>query len=340
MKMSEAEFRAKRRQVYLDEESYLATTKQFANDSLDRTNANIKLNVEGEALVANLSLITTNAWDIFQLRYTAGEDLIVLAESLSSILELNEKYAKALLDLPDDDYYPPFILDDAIDIYVNYVNLLSAAILLHREDLIPRIYGLIEDTDYDGVDLVIEDLLTLFIPDRPDIDECLWDKPYGRLLEAKYADSAAEQVKGMKKYVKGWYPAMKGEAHFWGAHETLIVDGITPYKGYWAMCAAAFSYLFDIDDSSYRDEIVYPKDLASYARSKPRRTVAEAQKLVPKELRRCEGGKPCPETGMWFTPASANSQRIFKQGEVMPIYEGSDYGDTIWYWVQGQVKHQ
>jgi hypothetical protein len=65
--------------------------------------------------------------------------------------------------------------------------------------------------------------------------------------------------------------------------------------------------------------------------------VAEAEKLVPSELRRCEGGKPCPETGYWFTPAKLDSQQSFFQGDIMPIYQ-TDYGDTIWYWVQGQVR--
>ena len=225
---------------------------------------------------------------------------------------------------------------DMIDIYVDYINLLSAAILLHREDLIPRIYGLIEETDYDRDDAVIEELLKFYLPDRPELDEWLW-KPYRGVLDAIDADTPAEMAKDMHKYVKGWYKNMKGVAHFWGKHEKITPE-FSPYYGYWAMCAAAFSYLYDIDDSSYRDEIVYPKDLADYARSKPRRTTAEAAKLVPKELRRCEGAQPCPETGLWFTPAKTDSQQIFRQGDTMLIYH-TDYGMTIWYWVQGQVRH-
>ena len=64
---------------------------------------------------------------------------------------------------------------------------------------------------------------------------------------------------------------MKGKVHFWGKHEKIKPE-FTPYLGYWAMCAGAFTYLYDIDDSSYRDELVYPKDLVDYARSIPRKT--------------------------------------------------------------------
>jgi Domain of unknown function (DUF1911) len=336
--MTDEEFRAKRRQIYLDEQSYLATLQSFRNEDSKRLNANATIDLPLDTRCTNFNFVADNYRSSFQLRYTAGEDLTVLAESLTSVVEAYEKYAEELLKLPDDNYHPPFIMNGMIDNYIDYLHLLCAAVLLHREDLIPRIHGLNEGTDFDEVDLVIEELLIPYLPDRPDIDEWLW-KPYRGLLEAKFADTPAERAKLMQKYVKSWYKNLKGIGHFWGAHEHIKPE-FSPYEGYWAMCAAAFSYLFDIDDSSYRDEIVYPKDLVDYARSKPRRTVAEAQKLVPQELRRCEGGKPCPETGLWFTPAKSDSQQAFFKGSLMPIYEASDYGETIWYWVPGQVRHQ
>ncbi|MBD8563542.1 DUF1911 domain-containing protein [Oxalobacteraceae sp. CFBP 8763] len=46
-----------------------------------------------------------------------------------------------------------------------------------------------------------------------------------------------------------------------------MLDSFSPYFGYWALCAGAFTYLLDIDDSSYRNEMVYPRDLVDYARS-------------------------------------------------------------------------
>jgi hypothetical protein len=50
---------------------------------------------------------------------------------------------------------------------------------------------------------------------------------------------------------------------------------------------------------------------------------------------RIEGGKPCPQSGFWFTPAKLNSRRYFKENEVMPTYD-SDYGTTIWQWDSNQ----
>jgi hypothetical protein len=50
---------------------------------------------------------------------------------------------------------------------------------------------------------------------------------------------------------------------------------------------------------------------------------------------RCEAGQTCPRAGHWFTPAQANSRRLFQAGEVMPSV-GGDYGLTIWQWDERQ----
>lgn len=55
-----------------------------------------------------------------------------------------------------------------------------------------------------------------------------------------------------------------------------------------------------------------------------------AEQTVPVG-KRCEAGQPCPESGMWWTPAKENVQRYFEQGELMPDFPDSVYGSTIWY---------
>lgn len=46
---------------------------------------------------------------------------------------------------------------------------------------------------------------------------------------------------------------------------------------------------------------------------------------------RVEGGKVCPATGFYLTPARPESRRLFQKGEVMPAFEAT-YGMTIWQW--------
>jgi len=208
------------------------------------------------------------------------------------------------------------------------LNLLSVAILLHREDLIPRIYALIEGSAFDEGDAVIEELLKFFLPERPALDYWIWDQPYRKLLDAIDEEDEGERARLMKKYVGSWYKSMKGKAIFWGAHER-IENSLSPYHGYWAMCSAAFTYLYGIDDASYRNEIVYPRDLVDYARSIPRNPVINREGVL---VLRVIGGDRCVKEGIWFTPAQQSSARHFLIGEVMPVVDSAEYGATIWQW--------
>src|SRR5699024_1011530 len=55
--------------------------------------------------------------------------------------------------------------------------------------------------------------------------------------------------------------------------------------------------------------------------------------------RNVPGGKACPRTGWWFTPAEKNGRRRhFKQGDPFPVIEGSSYGDTFWQWSPDQSE--
>ncbi|MGZ7458325.1 type VI immunity family protein [Pseudomonas sp. Ma2-10] len=47
---------------------------------------------------------------------------------------------------------------------------------------------------------------------------------------------------------------------------------------------------------------------------------------------RLEAGQPCSVTGYWFSPAQAGSRRHFQQGDILPSFSGSSWGDTLWYW--------
>jgi hypothetical protein len=99
------------------------------------------------------------------------------------------------------------------------------------------------------------------------------------------------------------------------------------------MCAGAFTYLNAIDDSSYRDEVVYPRDLVDYACSLKNDLNAEQAEL---QQLRVVAGNPCIRAGFWLTPARAGSRTQFSEGEMMPAVENADYGITIWQWADRQ----
>ena len=331
MALTEKKFSERRRQMYMDEQSY--------NNTLVHINTQNTLNIEAlkeditkRGRKTTLLLMADNLWTIFKLKYTAGEKLTVLADALDDIVSAFKTYVAAADDMPDDQYYPPFLMSETIDTYVDYLNLLCAAVLLRREDLIPRIHALNEGTDFDKTDAVLEELLKFYLPDRPQLDDWLWDKPYRKLLDAIDSDTPEEMQEEMKRYVKNWYKDMKGVAHFWGKHEDITPE-FSPYSGYWAMSAAAYTYLYQIDDSSYRNETVYPKDLVDYARSIPRHDATQQNMAKPL---RVVGGETCPRSGLWFSPAKANSQGHFSAGAIMPVFPDAQYGLTIWQWLGSQ----
>ncbi|MGS0622403.1 hypothetical protein ACU8YE_05800 [Ralstonia sp. VS2407] len=100
------------------------------------------------------------------------------------------------------------------------------------------------------------------------------------------------------------------------------------------MEAAAATFLLELNDSSYRDHLLYPKDLVDFARRFPSGQDAVVDGAHRHSLR-CEAGQPCPKSGYWLTPAKAGSRRSFQLGDVMPEV-ASDYGTTIWQWDNDQ----
>lgn len=288
-----------RRQDYIDEESYKNTLAHYAADETSYAEQLSDPRQKPGDHASTFQFWASTRWETLQLRYTGGAPLEDLREYLELVVSAWEAYASENDDLTGADYAPPFRLADMVDNYVDYLGVLCFAILLHREDLIPRIFKLIEGT-YDGADAVLEELFKFYLPDRPVLDHWLWEKPYRTLLHAIDSEDPTEREALMRKYVSSWYKSMKGQAHFWGKHDQ-IEPSFSPYLGYWALCAAAFTYLYDIDDRSYRDELVYPSDLVDYARSMPRRSIAPGDEAQQHQV---VGAQPRPRTGPWFSPAT------------------------------------
>lgn len=330
--MMKNQFQDVRRQDFLDEESYANTLKQIADDRKNFESALANTDTTAHGRVTARMMIASYDWFVFRLQYTAGVPVEELAHSLDGIVASFEAHAEELKSSLNPYDRAAFNLADSIDEYVDYLNLLSVLVLLRRTDLLPRAAALLTDTILDGQDAIVEDLLKFFISGRPAPDESYWGKPFQILIDAIDAQSRTDAARKMKQYVQKWYPAMKGQASFWGKHEQIVPE-FSPYSGYWAMCAAAFTYLYNIDDAAYRDELVYPKDLIDYART----LQADASAVQPQLLQlRVVAGNPCTRTGFWMTPARENSRAAFNVGDIMPEVANSDYGFTIWQWVDGQ----
>ena len=254
---------------HLDIQSYTNTLIQIADDKKRFLNTLANSEATMHSRVTARMMIASYDWFVFQLNFTAGMPAEALASSLDGVILSFEAHAKELRLSSNPYSRAAFNLADSIDEYVDYLNFLSALVLLKRTDLLPRAAGLLAETIVDGQDAIVEDLLKFFIADRPAPDTSYWRKPYQILIDAIDAESKTGAARKMQQYVKKWYPAMKGQASFWEKHKQIVPE-FSPYCGYWAMCAAAFTYLYALDDSSYRDELVYPRSLIDYARSQSR----------------------------------------------------------------------
>jgi hypothetical protein len=250
--------------------------------------------------------------------YTAGEEIENLPAPLETLIESYEDLQEKLAEYEKIGNITPLTIDDWIDEYEECLQVISLCILLHRTDLLKRFVLLIDNAGYAGTDTLYEDLLIKVLPDREDVDQWYHDV-YTLLIQAIYAEEKSNASRLLKEYCANWYPAFE-QAPWHDSHS----DGDEgSYVGYWALEAGAIAFLYGIDDSKI-DHMVYPKDLVEYARN--------YQPTSGTQVARIDAGQPCSKAGYWFTPAKAESRRHFNQGEIMPGFSESHWGDTIWYW--------
>ena len=283
---------------------------------------------------------------LWMLEYTAGESLDELASNLTKIVdefvrwnELNVAYRlflqKEFKDHGDTDLTVCAVDFDNQTEYENALQLLGVAIMVRDGRSIKRIIAAMASNRRQ--DALYEQLIFDYVNDPlEDIEDVLHEKPYATLLDAYFQEDKETAALSVQSYLKQWYRYQDG-ARWYDGHKKIQEDE-SFYYGYWAFEAGATCYLLDIDDSTI-DHMVYPKDLVAYGRKLREENRVTSDFDIPLGLDgyplsrlRCEAGQPCPQAGWWLTPAKVNSRRHFTSGEIMPAFEGSSYGSTIWQW--------
>ena len=318
-------FENKKRQKYLTEDIYNRLHGYFFEISkkIENKKQEYRDILEDQS---RLSLFLANeTYQFLSLEYTAGHDISKMRYLLEIIIERYEEYTFVLRQYKNDSDWAPFYFT-AIDEYERCMQLIGWCYLLHRRDLLPRIAAM-QDKIYhdqsDQVDTLYEDFLSFELNDRYDIDQWFYDHPYRPLIFSKYRDTKEESIQDIQKYLKLWYPAF--ESAPW--HDThKMEEGL--YFGYWAIEAAAYVYLLDLDDSEI-SHLVYPKDLVKFARE----FVPSENDISNSSVKtlRCEASQICPKTGEWLCPTHTIEKRHIQQGEVMPDIKDNPWGLTIWY---------
>jgi hypothetical protein len=261
----------------------------------------------------------------FLLEFTGGKSLIALRDELPLLVDTLESYTTLNRDAIKDDSVPPLMFGE-IGEYDKAMQLISLCLLLHRTELLPRLSNML-DPFYRAQDTLYEDLLSYGMDGRYDVDKWFHDRPYRLLINSFYRDSEEESIRDIAAYLEAWYAAMN-DAPWHDSHLKANEQEGGAYVGYWAVEAAAATFLLELDDTPFRDHVAYPKDLVDFARDFDARQQSQPTSLDtgPVTVRT---GQICPETGIWKAQGHNVPGVLVRQGERMPDVFAPDRNGTL-----------
>jgi hypothetical protein len=253
-----------RREPLLDEASYAWYAKYLLEESIPQYEATRDAPGTDESGQGSMR------WQVARDRMAH----VVLLYSGGESLDVVRVAVPPLLDAIDDHLNNPGAVVESIELatqtyYVDALWLLSLVKLLGLGDeqvaRVADFYAI--DEANDGADELFETLLEKLDRKSFPADGVIHSDPYQLLLDC-IRGKPVDRPALMTKFLKRWFKGQK-ECDWWGSHTprkgTNVLD--TGFVGYWAFEAALVTYLWDIDDSSYRDLPHYPKDLIDYARA-------------------------------------------------------------------------
>lgn len=277
--------------------------------------------------------------DALTLEYTVGAPIEDIKAMYPAVVEAFEKWCDAKTEwqfneFPEDrgNVEPtPVELED-LGSYQQMMRLFSLGVLLNEGALLRRAYTALGP--WRGRDTVIEALVEDFIANPCEEAEGLFQFDlYDDLIGAAWAETSSDSARRMQKFLKSWYKAYRGQP--W--HDAHLRVGDIPekphwanYYGYWAFEAGALSYLYELDDTPWRDHMLYPKDLVDWARSQGR--PEKPQPDPPKrQVLTAMPGEPCPESGEWYSVNWEDRRAVLKKGEPMPGPKQTSVGVVVWH---------
>lgn len=187
------------------------------------------------------------------IAYSAGNPLDELRALYPLILHYWGEFAKHDDPSPRDSYLDIYDYE-----YEEANHLICLALLLGWAEFMPKIAAIL-DRENKTHDILLETYLRFFLPDRPKGAEYTRGMPYCRLHKV-FSAIPDERPVLMAEYLDGWYQASCREIYY-DSHK----EGA--FHGYWAWEAAAITWLYEIDDTVYRNKPFYPADIVDYARA-------------------------------------------------------------------------
>jgi len=195
-------------------------------------------------------------------RYSRGDDLHDLRITLPEIIETWEWARQEELKVfNENEMANRHNFARNLDAYCLALWMVSITICLKADnDILQRMLKLIGN---EGEDWLFEQLVARHAPGRKSTEQLLYPKPYQLLKDAIEETVQEDRNRLMEKFLKTWYPGMS-KTYWHDCHKGPEGGG---YFGYWCFEAAGVVRVFGIDDSAFRDNLYYPKDLAEFEKN-------------------------------------------------------------------------
>jgi hypothetical protein len=224
-----------------------ANEAAVADGRRDAADADLKSD-DIELYVDLLQIYRTAAFTLTNASYSRGDSISVVRDHVTELITAETLYRQ----------HQPLTSAGAYTFashpaqYLQPLQVLSLSLLLGIESGRAE---LIAATGSQGMDSIYD-----FLADPSHSvdgvgDKVAWPKPYAGLLEAVRSGSPEP----LRNFLETWYNNSR-KAPWWGTHLS-IESGDRRYSGYWCYEAAAVTKILQIDDSSYRDNEYYPRDL-------------------------------------------------------------------------------
>ncbi|CAA6801558.1 MAG: Unknown protein [uncultured Sulfurovum sp.] len=197
-------------------------------------------------------------FDLLYMHYSVGDDIEVMKPILSETIKYKAMVWSTQYGTYRDSQYFELVTIISLGVLLDISNE-EALVLMKMRSVVP---------EHDIVlDSMLKTLLTTkqfeeysknFIDNgyREDVIGAI--EPYGHIKPLLELKDKKEQQKYMKNnYLKKWYERCKEEMPWYNQHK---VD-MNYYYGYWSFESVALTKILGLDDSSYRDNKYYPKDM-------------------------------------------------------------------------------
>ncbi|MFA0964951.1 PoNe immunity protein domain-containing protein [Roseivirga sp. BDSF3-8] len=220
-------------------------------------------NVKPERVAAAGTMMISSLIQRIKAKYSYGLPASDIEDDLKIAIDLISKYWPGYWKMADND--GKVLNQYSLDPYDEMLWMFSLGYLLDVSKV--QFEKLVNVIDQDQVKDKLFEFITLAkIPNRPKLKEESYKhgwKLFGKLREATETEDKAKAESLIKAFLeKDWYKEHKNAGWYdnhKGKHDT--------YSGYWCFEAAAVTCIKGLDDSTYRDQQYYPKDLADYYRA-------------------------------------------------------------------------